>query len=142
MCRNKITLAVAFLSVFTLLGSVLIAYWLIFPLKPVEMTTEKIIVLADDIQVGDRIPLEFSYCSNYTGAAEASYKLINGSVITFDLIKTQVERGCRTTIAETLVVPEYASEGEHKLRLEAWYKTSPITWKYLEFESETFNITK
>jgi hypothetical protein len=138
---SKIVAWIAILGAFALMG--LFAYWLVYPYKTIEMKTP--MPLENDItevKVGEVVPYIVDYCK-YTDAPAVTFKsLINTHVYSFPARESKAPNGCNKFVSNSVVIPDYAEEGEYIVRFITRYQVNPIRVIEKSFDSVPFNVVK
>lgn len=119
----------------------LIVYYLVFPLKVVEVSNAPFPIMNKAVRAGGTVQHVVNYCKYTDMPSETTKQFINGIIYTTQTVTTDNPKGCNKIIATT-VVPLDLSPGIYKLRIVKVYHLNPIRTFTITNDTESFEIIK
>ena len=136
--ERKLYNSVMYLAFFTTLSLIIIMCFTVCPVKVLDVygniTTDKEIYKA-----GETVTYTADYCKYKQIPAIGSHALVDGIIIPYSKIETNVPVGCDKLVMP-LKIPEYAPSGEYYLQIDFNYHVNPFKDVSYTFETERFII--
>ena len=116
-----------------------LSYWILWPYKPIEVHSIRVLNPDKAVQQGGDLIYEVSYTKNMNVIGTLSRKLVNAFII--DLADTKVSMPAGSAVRKVRVrLPSYADPGVYRLRWTVTYPVNPIREVSVAAESEPFTI--
>ena len=121
------------------LGTLLVGYWLIFPLRVMEFTKQTL-VDKTTYNAGDRIEYTITYFKYGDWVGTIYRSIVDGTIVAFSPVTNNLPKGCRSTVKGDMVIPDYLSTGVYHLEATASYKVNPIRTVNISWKSQEFSV--
>jgi len=117
------------------------SYWMFYPYKPFVIDGDiKILNPGKKVAPGGRLIYEMKVDKRMPLPAVIHKQLINHYIVTYSSITGNVPVGKRI-MRVSILIPQYASAGQYKLRWEGIYHVNPIRDISVIGSSEEFTVT-
>jgi hypothetical protein len=126
--------------IYTLIAyALLIGYWLLYPYKPIVITSIEVMNPGKQVMAGDWLIYKIKYNKTMNVTGTLTRKLINSSKIDLsDVAATApVSKGCDIVYVE---IPKRAEAGKYYLWWNAEYKVNPIRHVTVQAKSDEFYV--
>lgn len=142
MKRHALTIYVLLCFLILLAGLFLVAYWLIFPLKVIEVKTpQPLAVQEKQIQAGDTIHYNLDFCKYTTAPTYTIRQLVDHDMFFYGLqIVSNLPPGCRSSVSSFLI-PKDVPPGTYHIVVTALYKLNPLRTYTLSYQTQEFTVS-
>jgi hypothetical protein len=126
--------------IYTLIAyALLIGYWLLYPYKPIVITSIEVMNPGKQVMAGDWLIYKISYDKKMNISGTLSRKLVNSTKIDLsDVAATSpIKMGCDVVYVE---IPKKADPGKYYLWWSANYRVNPIRTVTVQAVSEPFYV--
>jgi hypothetical protein len=133
---SLIVICTAFIFLFTA------GFWSFYPYKIMEIKNPQSLVVDKEIyQAGDRIAYVLDYCKYKRIQGTVSRSLVDGILVNYSPLISDLETGCFKLKRNDLVIPEFTPTGIYHISSSVEYKINPlrtitITYRTVDFQVE------
>lgn len=128
--------------IFILAVTALFGYWLF--IQPDIMTFPTLVFSTDKTSYhqGDYIKYTFTYCKSRQDVATVNRVLVDGYLLNFSSIQSNLPTGCHTVTTSDIQIPNFIPNTSDTYHIEgtAVYPINPLRNQYVYFKTTDFEI--